>query len=159
MKALKRWRRTTKKATTTSKSKWTKPSKKLSLDAQQPHSDGVFTLTVAKNTGDNVVEEKKSPTSQVVLNKPVFLPHIRRSAHLQFHKGILYMLGGKYEDSEDREYTFSDMCCLNVKKLDEWKVLIDDKKIKELEMNVRNESSGILLIKRYPITHLFYIFI
>ena len=101
-------------------------------------ANGAFTLTYeAKSTNDDTV---------VVVNKPLnvpnlLLPHPRRSSYLQFYKGSIYLYGGKYEDKDDKEITFNDMFTLNIKKLDEWKLLFEDKDLK-LEQLKKAIDSG-----------------
>lgn len=80
----------------------------------------------------NVVENVK--------HSDLFVPHARRSAYIQFHKGVLYLYGGKYENKDDKEITFNDMYSLNLKKLDEWKTLIEDKELESLAQ--KDKSSG-----------------
>lgn len=90
------------------------------------NKDDVFTLTYEKR-------HIKIDQDCVVVreDKQIFMPHPRRSVYLQFFKGNLYLYGGKFEDSNDKEFTFNDMYCLNIKKLDEWKILYEDKDINE----------------------------
>ncbi|RNA43852.1 kelch domain-containing 4 [Brachionus plicatilis] len=99
--------------------------------------DEVFTLTYENRPA------KSDDVSEVVKEeKRIFMPHPRRSAYLQFFKGNLYLYGGKFEDPNDKEFTFNDMYCLNIKKLDEWKTLYEDKEINE-ELKKQMESSDI----------------
>lgn len=102
----------------------------------------VFTLTYSNKeaststeTEDAVVTVKNTDQT-----KNIFMPHPRRSSYLQFHKGILYLYGGKYEDKNDKEFTFNDLYCLNIKKLDEWKTLYEDKEL-HLELKKLAENS------------------
>ena len=112
----------------------------LSLKQQETNSDSVFQLTLSKETRDS------SEKFDIKLKEPqtpseLFLPQARRSSYLQFHKGILYMYGGRFEEKDDKEITLNDMYCLNLKKLDEWKVLFEDKELKvELKKTVESGS-------------------
>jgi hypothetical protein len=81
--------------------------------------------TLAPKPNDDIVVV----TTQTEPHAALFQPHERRSSYLQFHKGNLYLYGGKYEDKNDREFTFNDMYCLSLKKLDNWQVLYEDKEI------------------------------
>jgi hypothetical protein len=97
-----------------------------SLNLKPAESEDPFTLSYSaqpvKNDAETVVVQSEPP-------KNIFMPHPRRSSYLQFHKGVLYLYGGKYEDENEKEFTFSDMYALNLKKLDEWKTLFEDRAI------------------------------
>jgi hypothetical protein len=103
-----------------------------------------FKLTYSeKNSNKSHCDKSVDLVNQ---QKLLFQPHPRRSSYLQFHKSILYLYGGRFEDYEDRELTMNDMYCLNLKKLDEWKILHDDKDLKIEESRIKKndfESSGI----------------
>jgi len=95
--------------------------------------DGVFTLTLSKPaTGSN--ENKDENQNEVVIEtKPQnnkTNPHPRRSSYIQYHKGLLYLYGGRFDDKEETEITFNDMYSLNMKKLDEWKIIYEDPEFK-----------------------------
>ena len=70
----------------------------------------------------------------------IFVPHARRSSYIQHHKGQLYLFGGKYEDLNDKEFTLCDMYSLNVKKLDEWKPIYEDKEFSD-EVNKKTRMA------------------
>ena len=89
--------------------------------------DDPFTLSFKPASETTVVNEDVVVVSQKAVD--VFQPHARRSSYLQFHKGYLYLYGGKFEDINDREYTFNDMYALNVKRMDEWRVIYEDAEI------------------------------
>ena len=104
---------------------------------KKDESDSAFTLTYeAKTSEDTVVVVNKTQNAPNVL-----LPHPRRSSYIQFHKGYVYLYGGKFEDKDDKEITFNDMYTLSIKKLDEWKFLFEDKDLK-LEELKKNSDSG-----------------
>jgi hypothetical protein len=94
----------------------------------------------------------------VVQNEPVknvFMPHARRSSYLQFHKGVLYLYGGKYEDENEKEFTFNDMYSLNLKKQDEWKTLFEDKAIHaEIQKSKASRRSLFFCQVSYKLTFL-----
>lgn len=101
----------------------------------------MFTLTYSNKaqTSSTVVEDVVVTMSAPQVN--AFAPHQRRSSFLQFYKGNLYLYGGKYEDKNDKEFTFNDLYCLNVKKLDEWKTLYEDKEMySELKKQADNSD-------------------
>lgn len=110
----------------------------LSLKQEEAKPDSIFQVTMSKETKNSIddsdVKLKEHPTPS-----DLFLPQPRRSSYLQFHKGILYMYGGRFEEKDDKEITLNDMFCLNLKKLDEWKVLFEDKELKtELKKTVES---------------------
>jgi len=112
---------------------------KIEEVATPKETNNAFTLTYEAKT-------TSSEDTVVVVNKPqnaenVLLPHPRRSSYLQFHKGSIYLYGGKYEEKDDKEITFNDMYTLNVKKLDEWKMLFEDNDLK-LEQLKKAADSG-----------------
>lgn len=97
---------------------------KLQINTPQVSSTGLETqVTVQQNDPD------------------VFLPHPRRSMFLQYHKSILYMFGGKFEDKNDKEITLNDLYSLNLKKLDEWNCITEDKEFKLDQLKKILESS------------------
>jgi hypothetical protein len=115
----------------------------LSLDMKEEESNNPFQLTISKEKNDKSMETiviQNNPESLVATN--VFLPHPRRSSFLQFHKGILYLYGGKFEDKDDKELTLNDLYSLNVKKLDEWNLLYEDPEFK-IELEKKTLDSGI----------------
>lgn len=98
-----------------------------------PKEDDPFTISfsaasVSKKSVDDE-EEFTTVTHNEPTRKPALVPHPRRSSYLQFHKGYVYMYGGKYEDKNEREFTFNDMYRLSVKRMDEWTVLYEDKEL------------------------------
>jgi hypothetical protein len=101
-----------------------------SLSLKKPDDSDPFTLSYSAQP---VKDDANAADTVVVMQneqaKNAFIPHARRSSYLQFHKGVLYMYGGKYEDDNEKEFTFNDMYALNLKKLDEWKILFEDKVI------------------------------
>ena len=108
-----------------------------SKKASGEEANSAFTLTYeTKTTEDSVVSVVKTQNAPNVL-----LPHPRRSSYIQFHKGTIYLYGGKFEAKDDKEITFNDMYTLNVKKLDEWKLVFEDKDLK-LEELKRSTDSG-----------------
>ena len=78
--------------------------------------------------------------------KDVFKPSCRRSSYIQFYKSNLYVYGGKFEDNEENEITFNDMYYLNIKKMEEWKVIYEDKDIRLEKIKNASISSGNIFI-------------
>ena len=112
----------------------------LSIEAPElPKEEDVFQLTYASKdpTCSSQVEVRVASTPA-----NVFLPHPRRSCFLQYHKSMLYLFGGKFEDKFDKEITLNDMYALNLKKLDEWNVISEDKEFKLNQLKNALPSSG-----------------
>ena len=112
----------------------------LKIDETNKKSDetnSAFTLTyeTKTTTEDSIVSVVKTQNAPNVL-----LPHPRRSSYIQFHKGTIYLYGGKFEDKDDKEITFNDMYALNIKKLDEWKLIFEDKDLKLEELKKSTDS-------------------
>ncbi|XP_066151519.1 kelch domain-containing protein 4 [Euwallacea fornicatus] len=83
--------------------------------------DGVFKVTV----GPAVLNQ--SSTSDAIhagTSKP-FQPSHRSNCGLTVKHGILYLYGGTFEYSK-RDVTYHDLYSIDLRKLDEWKVLIED---------------------------------
>ena len=78
----------------------------------------------------NDSKEKADPVSPKSV--AICRPSPRRSSYMQFHKGVVYLYGGKFEDKGDKEVTFNDMYCLNAKKMDEWQLMFEDKEMSKL---------------------------
>jgi hypothetical protein len=112
----------------------------LVIDKQRLEENSAFTLSYEnkKQTEEDTVVSVKPDTTST---QNLLTPHPRRSSYIQFFKGNLYLYGGKYEGNDDLEITFNDMFSLNVKKLDEWKHIFEDKDIK-LEELKKAEDSG-----------------
>nr|XP_050031392.1 kelch domain-containing protein 4-like [Dermacentor andersoni] len=55
--------------------------------------------------------------------KDAFAPVPRMSSCMAIKHGILYLYGGMFEDNH-RQFTLSDMYALDLRKLDNWKVLV-----------------------------------
>jgi hypothetical protein len=112
----------------------------LSLETKD---DSPFQLTITAKEATEKMDTVVVVQNEEFGNQPeVFLPHPRRSSYLQFHKGILYLFGGKFEDIDDKEITLNDLYSLNIKKLDEWNVLYEDPEFKlELKKSVDSGNS------------------
>lgn len=111
----------------------------LVIDKQRLEENSAFTLSYEnkkQTEEDTVVSVKTDNTS----TQNLLTPHPRRSSYIQFFKGNLYLYGGKFEGNDDLEITFNDMFCLNVKKLDEWKHIFEDKDIKLEELKKADDS-------------------
>lgn len=82
--------------------------------------DGVFKVTLgpSKSTTDDPAMQKTNAPN-------LFQPARRMNCGLAVKRGCLYLYGGMFEDG-DKQVTYSDMYSLDLKKLDEWKVIITD---------------------------------
>lgn len=112
---------------------------KLTAPVKQNEEDDVFKLQISAPVQQSELE------TQVIQNQPppmnVFLPHPRRSMFLQYHKSVLYMYGGKFEDRDDKEITLNDLYSLNLKRCDEWTCINEDKEFKLDQLAKSMESS------------------
>lgn len=109
------------------------------IEAKSDDEDDPFKLEINTQVSSSgletkVIQQKTSPD--------VFLPQPRRSMFLQYHKSHLYLYGGKFEDKNDKEITLNDMYSLNLKKLDEWTCMFEDKEFKLNQLKAM-ESSGL----------------
>ena len=96
--------------------------------------EGAFTIssTVGIETKEKPGEPTKSKVDKAfekLLDKG---PSPRFGAQMTIRQGILYLFGGMVEDSSDRQLTHKDLYSLDIHKLDEWEVIIEDD-IKPLE--------------------------
>lgn len=86
--------------------------------------DGVFKVTIGPAMDVN-------PTTNTSTSEmKQFQPLARINCGLAIKYGNLYMYGGMYEDGS-KQITLQDFYALDLKKLDEWKVIIDDDKKQE----------------------------
>lgn len=115
----------------------TDPVKNLSDD-----ESNVFKLEIKTQVADSGLETKIIQASQ---NAPdVFVPHPRRSMFLQYHKSMVYLYGGKFEDSNDKEITLNDLYSLNLKRFEEWTCINEDKEFKLDQLKKNLESTGMI---------------
>jgi hypothetical protein len=97
---------------------------------------GVFELTINKDKTINNVQVNEDTVVFSNQGETIpFSPIPRRNAYLQLHKGYLYLYGGCFEAKNGKEYTLTDLYCLNTKKVDEWKTLLEDKAFKTNDVN------------------------
>lgn len=80
--------------------------------------DGVFKVTLGPA---NKMETNTSLEKEI---KP-FQPASRMNSGLAVKHNMLYIYGGMYEDGS-KQVTFSDLYAIDVKKMDEWKIIIAD---------------------------------
>ncbi|XP_044252755.1 kelch domain-containing protein 4-like [Tribolium madens] len=83
--------------------------------------DGVFKVTVGPSLGCNTSSSEKTTSD----GPKVFQPSPRLNCGLAVKHGVLYLYGGMFEDG-DKQVTFSDFYSIDLRKLDEWKVIIQD---------------------------------
>lgn len=82
--------------------------------------DGVFKVTLGPSK-----PEVANATAQKDNESKVFQPAKRMNCGLAVKRGCLFLYGGMFEDG-DRQVTYCDMYSLDLKKLDEWKIIIAD---------------------------------
>jgi hypothetical protein len=107
----------------------------------------VFKISYSEVEPKSANETNSASLNSINQLKDIFKPSCRRSSYIQFFKSNLFVYGGKFEDDEDNETTFNDMYYLNVKKMEEWKILYEDKDIKLEQIKNAVLSSGIIFIK------------
>lgn len=101
-------------------------------------TDGVFTVKVGPQS--SVVQNTDAmDVDSSVTNENLFVPRSRMGSSLAVKNGVLYLYGGTFE-SDDTQWTLSDLYSLDLHKMDEWKVIIqDDEKGKVVD---DSDSSG-----------------
>ncbi|KAL3259375.1 hypothetical protein MRX96_002027 [Rhipicephalus microplus] len=113
--------------------------------------DGVFTVTIGASKHKAPVEPMHHEPTTSKERKDTFAPVSRMGSCMAIKHGVLYLYGGVFED-EDRQFTLSDMYALDLRKLDEWKVLVplapeahewlgsDDSDLESEESDVEDED-------------------
>lgn len=86
--------------------------------------DGIFKVTVGPSSSTTLNSNKNVESRESVV-KNSFQPSPRINCGLAIKHGQLYLYGGMFEDG-DKQITFNDFYSVDLKKLDEWKVLIAD---------------------------------
>uniref|UniRef100_A0A8D8X188 Kelch domain-containing protein 4 n=1 Tax=Cacopsylla melanoneura TaxID=428564 RepID=A0A8D8X188_9HEMI len=81
--------------------------------------DGVFKVTQGPARSVPVLKEGSSEGSVV------FTPRPRMSCGMAVKHGVLYLYGGLFEKDEV-QYTLADFYSLDLKKLNEWKIILED---------------------------------
>ncbi|KAK5643058.1 hypothetical protein RI129_009225 [Pyrocoelia pectoralis] len=100
--------------------------------------DGIFTVTVGPSF--STVQSSSQEAEDKV---DIFKPSPRMNCGLTVKHGILYMFGGMVEDA-DKQLTMSDFYSLDLRKLDKWNVLVQDKEVQEwLASNSESESDDV----------------
>ncbi|KAK4877400.1 hypothetical protein RN001_009906 [Aquatica leii] len=97
--------------------------------------DGVFTVTV----GPAITMSAKVDDKTLNISAS-FKPTPRMNCGLVVKHGVLYLFGGMVEDG-DKQITMSDFYSLDLRKLDEWRVLVEDEEVKEWLASESEESS------------------
>lgn len=106
--------------------------KKLKLDEEQGAcgggdsiDDGVFSVKVGPQSSVSQNMDSSDIDNLESVNENLFVPQPRMGATLAVKNGVLYLYGGMYE-SGDKQWTLSDFYSLDLHKMDEWKVIIQD---------------------------------
>lgn len=83
--------------------------------------DGVFQVKIGPSLG-SIPGEGTGEGDQVV---QVFQPHARMGALMAVKSGVLFLYGGMFERG-DKQFTFKDFYSLDLNKMEEWNVLIEN---------------------------------
>ncbi|KAF5282867.1 hypothetical protein FQR65_LT14191 [Abscondita terminalis] len=98
--------------------------------------DGVFTVTVGPAIASSV-----TVSHQTLEITKGFKPTPRMNCGLAVKHGILYLFGGMFEDG-DKQITLSDFYSLDLRKVDEWRVLVEDEEVQEWLASESESESG-----------------
>ncbi|KAF7281033.1 kelch domain-containing protein 4 [Rhynchophorus ferrugineus] len=96
--------------------------------------DGVFKVTIGPSIKHNDMSTNDAEES---IN--LFRPSPRINSGLAINRGFLYLYGGMYEEG-DKQFTYNDLYRIDLKKLDEWGVIIDDDTSKMEWLGSESES-------------------
>lgn len=83
--------------------------------------DGVFQVKIGPALG-SILGEGTGERDQVV---QVFQPHARMGALMAVKNGVLFLYGGMFERG-DKQFTFKDFYSLDLNKMEEWNILIEN---------------------------------
>lgn len=83
--------------------------------------DGVFQVKIGPALG-SILGEGTEEGDQVV---QVFQPHARMGALMAVKNGVLFLYGGMFERG-DKQFTFKDFYSLDLNKMEEWNILIEN---------------------------------
>ncbi|XP_018331118.1 kelch domain-containing protein 4 [Agrilus planipennis] len=94
---------------------------------QTVSDDGVFTVTVGPSEN---LSKTNSSTFSTYENLNLFWPTPRMNAGLAIKYSVLYVFGGIYEDG-NRQLTLNDFYALDLKKMNQWKIIAKDNQFHE----------------------------
>lgn len=94
-------------------------------------------------SGLGVQPPPKAEDSASEASSPGQEPCPRSNAMLAVKQGLLYVYGGMFE-AGDRQVTLSDLYCLDLHKMEEWKTLV------EMDPSKRGGRCGVSLFKAAP---------
>nr|XP_033797185.1 kelch domain-containing protein 4 [Geotrypetes seraphini] len=87
-------------------------------------------------------DSEESDEEDEAASGPQLEPHPRSNAMLAVKHGLLYVYGGMFEVG-DRQVTLNDLYCIDLHKMDEWKVLVEmDPKTQEWLEESDSEEEG-----------------
>lgn len=98
--------------------------------------DGIFKVTVGPSSTSNMGGGALKNTVEA----QVFQPSPRINCGLAIKHGVLYLYGGMFEDG-DKQITFSDFYSIDLRKMEEWKIITPDDVSKQEWLGSENESS------------------
>ncbi|XP_029463892.1 kelch domain-containing protein 4 [Rhinatrema bivittatum] len=108
--------------------------------------DGTI-LTIKQLVSAPGIQAEKSDSDDSVNDNeeasgPQMEPHPRSNAMVAVKHGLLYVYGGMFEVG-DRQFTLNDLYCIDLHKMDEWKVLVEmDPKTQEWLEESDSEEEG-----------------
>lgn len=100
--------------------------------------DGIFKVTLGPTPMD--VDEPLEGNSKS--ENKICQPSCRMNCGLAVKHNVLYLYGGMFEEG-DKQITFSDMYSLDLKKLEEWKVIIEDDTGNQEWLGSSSDSEGL----------------
>ncbi|XP_078005521.1 kelch domain-containing protein 4 isoform X4 [Phascolarctos cinereus] len=74
--------------------------------------------------GTSAVSQSEEEDASDEAGSPLVEPCARSNAMLALKQGVLYVYGGMFE-AGDRQFTLNDFYCIDLHKMEEWKVLVD----------------------------------
>ena len=93
-------------------------------EAMEAEEESVFKLTIGPQSSAS--NDDGAATGGVVSERTnVFMPSPRMNTVTAVKNGQLFVYGGMYE-AGDRQFTFADFYSLDVHKLDEWNIIIEN---------------------------------
>lgn len=109
---------------------------KESIEKTTIADDGIFKVTLGPSKSDATTSIEQKP-----YDTKIFQPSGRMNCGLAVKHGCLYLYGGMFEDG-DKQITYCDLYSLDLKKLDEWKIIVADDTSKQewLASDDENES-------------------
>ncbi|XP_071172959.1 kelch domain-containing protein 4-like [Mytilus edulis] len=111
----------------------TQEIKKLKLEEEkgacaisEEVTEGVFTIKVGPQSSTSQCSSSMDmDDADLNVDKDLFVPSPRMGSALTVKNSTLYLYGGTYE-SGDKQWTLSDLYSIDLHKMDEWRIIIQD---------------------------------